>query len=452
MPATAPPDARGSLRASWRAPGLLATLCLALTLTVGVAVAYWSAGPDGGGSGESVATSVDQASTPTASASAGTVTLQWTASTLASGAAVTGYLVRRYAADTLASQPVLTSCDGQQLTTSCTEQGVPPGRWRYSITAVIGSAWTGPESDLSSPVTIDTTPPVNLITLSEVTGDAVTVGDDVYFRGVAPGSFTLTNALADAGSGPADSVTSTLLGDTAGWTHPASRVSTPAGGPFVSSAFTWTASAAGSVTETVRGHDVSGNESATELTLIDDSAAPTGAALSYPAGYQPTRSVTVTIGGGSDAGSGLAAGQLQRSSSSLTEGTCGVQSAFGDVGPIFPASPYVDHQVSDDSCYQYRYVVTDRLGNQAIATSAAVAVVDSSFGGPRLRAAASYSVLGGTGVTSTLVTTVSGDLGLTGGAIVGFPPASSVGTSTTRTLRPPKPVSMPGAPTRTSPR
>jgi hypothetical protein len=63
------------------------------------------------------------------------------------------------------------------------------------------------------------------------------------------------------------------------------------------------------------------------------------------------------------------------------------------------------------------------VGNRHIATSSSVAKVDSSFGGPALRTARSYSVLAGTSVASTGDTTVSGDLGVSpAGSIAGFPP------------------------------
>jgi hypothetical protein len=62
------------------------------------------------------------------------------------------------------------------------------------------------------------------------------------------------------------------------------------------------------------------------------------------------------------------------------------------------------------------------VGNSHIATSSHVAKVDSSFGGPALRTAGSYSVLAGTSVVSTGATMVSGDLGVSpAGSIAGFP-------------------------------
>jgi hypothetical protein len=402
---------------------LLAAASIGLALPVGVAFAHWSTGSGAGGAGASAATSVDQGATPTTTVSGGAVTVDWESSTLANGEPVTGYLVQRYDEDTLTSQALLTSCAGRNTGTSCTEHTVPSGRWRYSVTPLMGTSWTGAESAMSDPVLVDATPPVNAISLSDVTGDAFQSGDTIYYRGLAPGSFSLTNALTDAGSGPAGSRTSALSGASTGWTHSPSSISTPAVGPYVSTGFTWIAATTGIVGETVRGRDVAGNETATALSFVNDSTAPTGATVSYPDGYQPARSVVVALGNGSDTGSGVAARQLQRSSAAIVVGICGAPGSFTDVGPADPASPYTDDSVADGSCYRYRYVVTDRLGNQTIAVSSNVAKVDSSYGGPGLRSVAGYSVLGGTGVTSTLATTVSGDLALsTSGLVAGFPP------------------------------
>ena len=412
---------------SWPGRGLLTALVVALVLPVGSASAYWSAGSGTGGNGASASTTVNQGATPTPAVVGDAVIVTWPASTLASGAAVTGYLVRRYDQATLTAQIVQESCAGRISATSCTEHGVPSGQWRYSVTPVIGTYWTGAESPLSSPVTTDSTPPLNAISLSGISGNAFQVGDTAFYRGLAPGSFTLTNAVTDTGSGPADSRTSALAGGT-GWTHSPSTVTTPSGGPYVSAAFTWAAGTTSMVGEVVTGHDVAGNEALTSLAFVDDSLPPTNATVDYPDGYQPAQSVVVTLGNGTDSGSGVAVRRLQRSSATITGGTCGVLGPFTDLGTANPSSPYVDQDVADGFCYRYRYLVTDLVGDQAVATSPNVAKVDSSSGGPPLRSAASYSVLGGTGITSTLGTTVSGDLGLsTSGAIAGFPPGIVAG-------------------------
>ena len=407
-------------------PVLVATLVLAQF--TGVAWAGWSAGSSPGGHGAAAAGTVERGNAPAAVAHAADVDVSWAASTLADGAAVSGYLITRYDADTLAQHPTVTGCAGVVAATTCTENGVADGRWTYTVTPVVGSHWTGAESPLSGAITTDATHPTSTITTTVETGNAVQYGDTIFYRGVAAGSFTLTNTVVDTGSGPGSSTTSAPAGRATGWTHPPSTVTAPAGGPYVSAPFGWSAGTTSSPTEVVTGADAAGNVTTTTLSFVDDSAAPTGGSVSYPNGYQPDPSVTVTLTAGTDAGSGIATRRLQRAQAPLTNKACGTFTAFADLGPNNPTSPYVDTAVSDLRCYTYRYLLTDLVGNQQLATSTSVAKVDASAVGPALGTAGSFSVLAGTGVANTLATTVSGDLGVSpSDAVAGFPPGIVAG-------------------------
>jgi hypothetical protein len=366
-----------SVSARWRRILLLAVATVALVLVGGAAWSYWLATATAGSAGSALATSVNAGATPTANASGATVTVSWSASTLANGMAVTGYEIRRYNSSTLVQQTILSSCTGVVTALTCVENSVPSGTWRYTVTPVFSTNWRGTESSMSTVVTVDTTAPANSISLSNVTGGAALVGTTVYYRGSAVGSFTLTNAVSDAGTGAASSQTGALGGTTTGWTHTPSTVSTPAAGPYVSNAFSWAAATTSSPTVAVTGRDVAGNTAVTNLTLTNDSTAPAVGTLSYTNGYQPGKSVVVTLPTPTDGGSGIVTRQLQRQQAPLTGATCGVTySGFVDVGSTAPASPYTDSAVVNAMCYIYRYVVTDAVGNQTIVTSANVAKVD----------------------------------------------------------------------------
>jgi hypothetical protein len=339
--------------------------------------AFWSAdlGPDSNGA--AAATTVNQGNTPSAAVTGSTATVTWVGSTLASGQAVTGYLVQRFAAGTLELQPALGTCAGTVTATTCTESSVPEGRWVYAITPRIGTHWMGTPSAKSSVVVVDTVGPSSTIELSSVSGGAYRSGTTVYYRGVDAGSFRLTDTVADSGSGPASSTTAALTGTAPGWSHNPATVSTPAGGPYVSNPFTWTAGTTSAPGETVTSRDASGNATTTALTFVNDSSAPTGSTVTYPA-LSSGSSVTVTFTTGTDAGSGIESRQLQRAHASYVDGACETFSTFLPVGPADPSSPYTDSQVGNASCYKYRYVVTDRLGNREFATSAVTAVADYS--------------------------------------------------------------------------
>lgn len=352
----------------------LTTLGLALLLCLGSpgAWAYWSAGSAPGGAGASAALTVDQGATPTAVRSGPSVTVSWAATTLSDGQAVTGYRIARYDAATSAPQTVLGGCAGTVTATSCTEDNVPAGAWKYAVTPVVGANWRGAESAKSATVETDTTAPTNAISLSGAGGAAHLAGTTVYYRGSTGGSLRLVNAVSDGGSGPASSATSSLTGLSTGWSHTPSTVSTPAGGPYESAPFTWGSLTMTSPGVTVTGRDVAGNTAATNLTFVNDSTAPTPGTVSYVDGSTSGGTVSVSFTTGTDLGSGVGTRLLQRASAPLTGTTCGTFGAFATVtNGTNPTSPVLD-SISTGSCYKYQYVVSDRVGNQHTASSTSV--------------------------------------------------------------------------------
>ena len=82
------------------------------------------------------------------------VTLTWTAVSFTGGSGVPGYVVKRYDGLTNALQTVLAGCSGLVATTGCTENGVPTGTWKYTITPAAGSKWRGTESGQSAAVVV----------------------------------------------------------------------------------------------------------------------------------------------------------------------------------------------------------------------------------------------------------------------------------------------------------
>src|SRR5439155_206885 len=95
-------------------------------------------------------------------------------------------------------------------------------------------------------------------------------GTTVYYHGATAGSFTVTNGLTDAGSGPASSAFPRSEERRAGKARSGSTASTPAGGTYVSTTFSRTAGAGSSPTELVTGTDNAGNPVATSLTFVND--------------------------------------------------------------------------------------------------------------------------------------------------------------------------------------
>jgi len=356
-------------------PRSLLVAPLALILVAGAAWAFWTAGSALGGNGAAAASGVNQGATPTVSAAGSAVTVSWAATTLTTGAAVGGYTIHRYDAGTLAPQTLLSDCTGTVTALTCVESDVPNGSWKYAVTPRFATNWQGQESAKSATATVngDSTAPTNALTLSAITSGAHLDGTTLYYRGTASGGFRVTNAVSDAGSGPASSTTGSLTGTSTGWTHIGSTVSTPSGGPYESNPFAWSAATTTSPQVTVTGRDAANNTALTTLTFTDDSTVAS-ASVSYPDGSTTAASILVTLSA-SDGGSGLGTRLLQRASATLTGSTCGSFGSFATVtGGSNPSSPVSD-PVAQGNCYQYRYVVDDNVGNQQIATSASVVSV-----------------------------------------------------------------------------
>ncbi|ADG73983.1 Laminin G sub domain 2 [Cellulomonas flavigena DSM 20109] len=459
-----------------RARRLVAPLVVVLVVALGLgSQAWWTVDSGAGGRGAAAAGSVGPGSAPTVLLDGTSATLTWAAGTLASGDPAPGHLVRRYDADTLVEQTVLTACSGIVPGTSCTEAPVPAGRWVYTVTPRIGG-WSGAESGRSAVVTVVgddgdgptggtveatgltagysrtttltlvTSPGTDpagiapgstlhrasapltdgtcgtfgtavlvatdpggaptdtvadqschryLLTVADTLGNTTTytsgdvkvdtvppfapsltfsgfsstawsgTGSTVHYRSAAPsGAVTLTATASDTASGIATYVFPTLG---SGWT------STPGGTGVVT--YRWTGTPAGPGTRTVTATDRAGNTSApAPFTLVADDEAPEPGTIAYPDGVRSSTTVSVSFTTGTDAGSGIGSRVLQRSDTPLVGGLCSAPwSAWVTVpGGTDPASSPVADVVTSARCYQYRYVVTDRVGNQRVTTGPAI--------------------------------------------------------------------------------
>jgi hypothetical protein len=132
-----------------RIPALLAVLAALVGAPAGDGA--WA--PIGSGNGKIGSKTMPAGNTPSASAAVTSVTVSWTASQFASGQNVPGYVVKRYNALNNALQTTLANCSGVVAATSCTENSVPAGSWKYTVTPAAG-AWRGTESAMSASVLV----------------------------------------------------------------------------------------------------------------------------------------------------------------------------------------------------------------------------------------------------------------------------------------------------------
>ena len=108
-------------------------------------------------------------------------------------------------------------------------------------------------------------------------------------------------------------------------------------------------------------------------------AAPSGISASVTGGYYPALSIGVTLDNGSDTGSGIdaASGIVERDEAPLDNGD-GSCDAFPGSWSSVTLSGGNDTTVVSGNCYRYRYLLSDRVGNQATSGASATAKVDTS--------------------------------------------------------------------------
>src|SRR5207248_822249 len=94
-------------------------------------------------------------------------------------------------------------------------------------------------------------------------------------------------------------------------------------------------------------------------------------------GYYTTLSVPVTPAGGTDSGSGVDATTsiVQRDVANLANGACGSFSGSWSTIALVGGN---DTNVLSGHCYEYRELLSDRVGNQSASTASNVAKVDTA--------------------------------------------------------------------------
>jgi hypothetical protein len=119
----------------------------------GVAHASWTVGASGAGAAEAKTMLGVGGNVPTGSVAGSSVTLTWTASLFVDGATIPSYVIRRFNSITSAEAFVLSACAGIVSGTTCTENSVPIGSWKYTVTPAAG-VWRGAQSAQSEAILV----------------------------------------------------------------------------------------------------------------------------------------------------------------------------------------------------------------------------------------------------------------------------------------------------------
>jgi hypothetical protein len=273
---------------------------------------------------------------------------------------------------TIATNPSASYSDG--VTTGCYQ-------YRYLISDNVGNQATYTSASV---LKVDQITPTNAITITNVTGGAFSAFNAavLYYKGDVAGSFSYVDAVADAESGPASATFPAIA--TPGWVHNNETVSSPSGGPYTSSAYSWSANPSNPPLQNLVGRDVAGKIWNAAITFTNDVSPPSGSSISYTNGIVNTASVPVAVSTGGDGGSGVdpTTPVIRRDVaplSTVTE-TCGTFP--GTYATTIALAGGLDTSVSSGNCYRYQYSLSDRVGNSITTTPTGVAKVDTS--GPRV--------------------------------------------------------------------
>jgi Bacterial Ig domain len=236
-------------------------------------------------------------------------------------------------------------------------------QYRYSIADALGNR---SEATSGNVARVDLTPPaVGAIDLVESEPDEHAPGTTLFYNPATGngGSFTVSATSSDPESG----IGSVVFPDVFG-----ADGATDSAGPY-SHAYQWTNADEATGQKAVILRNNAGLERNATFTVTPDTAGPADGSVSYQKGYNTTGNITVTIGPGTDGGSGInaASASLERRTTALLEGACGA----------FPASwtaATSPDSVPSGSCVQYRYSVGDNVGNETSYLSTAVSRVDTS--------------------------------------------------------------------------
>jgi hypothetical protein len=211
------------------------------------------------------------------------------------------------------------------------------------------------------------------LSLTAATGAYLSAGN-LYYKPTVAGSFKLVDAFsAPAGT---TSVSYPAIGQS-GWTHNSETVSTPSGGPYTSSAFSWSAQPNSPAGYTISGLDAANNTSTTTITFVGDQSPPSGGTISYATGLTNVASIPITTTNGTDSGSGVNAlsGVITRDQTPLNTTTDACGSFPNTYATTVTLVGGADTSVLSGFCYQYRYSVSDNVGNAATYTPSSQAPI-----------------------------------------------------------------------------
>jgi hypothetical protein len=280
-----------------------------------------------------------------------------------------------------------------------------------NVSATNGASLTTP---LTVTITLDGTNPTQALSLTQLTGGSFynSGTNTIYYKGNAVGSFTLTDTVTDGGAGPASADFPAIA--TGSWTHNAeSGVTTPGGGVYTSSTFSWTANPSAPTPKVITGRDAVGNTVTTTVAFTVDNTAPTTPVITFPTSggrYNASGWTGSITGSASDVASGVGQDSLtvQRGSDSkFWNGSAWQTGSFTLVatGTTSWTQALTAGNLTDGVTYTITAATVDNVGNTS-ATATATFVYDTT---PPVVTITSLSSGGGSSKVNVSGTATFGD-------------------------------------------
>jgi hypothetical protein len=349
--------------------GLIAAV-LAAVLGIGTAWAFWTAQGSGNAAANVATFNPPTNVTATSTVGSGTVGLSWSAASLSTGSAPTGYYVSRINDSSSASAPACGSSPAAPVTgTSCNDTGVADGTYHYSVTAVYHS-WTAVSGASNSVTVVNTRPSV---TVNQAAGQA-DPSNSLPIRFTATFSENVVDFAASAvtiGGTAAGSPTVQITGSGSSYTIAVSGLT-----------------GSGSVTASIAAntvHDANGAgntaSTSTDNTVSYDPVAPSVAAPQLTAAvsfgtnpiYLKAESVTFTAVA-SDAGSGVKSVSYYSCPTATGSCSAGSGTLLGSSSTAAGNFAVTSNALSAAGPYQIIAVALDNAGNTSTSASTLVAV------------------------------------------------------------------------------
>ncbi len=197
------------------------------------------------------------------------------------------------------------------------------------------------------------------------------VGDLMWVNPAMNGSFELRIGATDSATG-IQRVDFPDLGS--GWT-PAGASDSTGPTPFTTT-YSWTQAAAEPGTQPSVAWSNANETTTAPFQVLHDALSPTGGSLTAPDGWSNAMSIDVAFVAPSDAQSGLFSLQIQRRAAPIVANACGSFGAWSNIGAANPSSPFGDTTYSSGTCYQYRLLATDNVGNVSTISAATTVMQD----------------------------------------------------------------------------